>query len=350
MARRTLLLAAALAAALMAGAVPAAGAYREVDRWGSLGRGPGEFGSGVLGGGSTRQYDDPAGIAVDRDGTILVVDPSNNRVQRFTSQGRFIHAFGRRGHDKGNIRRVVLRDRFFQPEGIAVDPAGFVYVADTGNERVMKLTRRGGFVKRIGHHGSYPGEFVAPWAVAAGAGALFVIDQGNYRVSRHSLGGAFRGTFGRFGRGAGQFVTPYGIAVGPGGRVYVTDHIRNVVMVFTTGGRLLAEFGSPGTGRGQFLRPAGVAVGPDGTVFVADRCNRRVQRFGADGAFIESFGRGALRTPTFLAVDRRGDVFVSDHHRVVRFSAAASSAAQPPRAAHHDGVDIQCRHVAEQGG
>jgi DNA-binding beta-propeller fold protein YncE len=166
-------------------------------------------------------------------------------------------------------------------------------------------------------------------------------------VHRRSTGGGYRGAFGHFGRGPGEFVTPYGIATTPAGdRVYVTDHIRHVVMLFSGSGRLLGEFGGEGIGRGQFLRPAGVAVGPDGTVFVADRCNRRVQRFSAEGQFIESFGHGSLDTPTFLTVDRGGDVFVSDHHRVVRFSPAAGASAGS-RAASHDGVDIQCRHVRE---
>jgi len=334
-------------AGLAVTAAPAAARFEVAATWGREGSGAGEFGTGILGGGANRQYDDPAGIAVARNGTILVVDTSNNRVQRFTAGGRYLGKFGRRGLDKGFVK-VRLTNRYFQPEGIAVDRAGAIYVADSGNDRVMKFNSRGRFRKRLGKHGSYPGEYVQPWGIAVGGGRLFVVDQGNYRVQRWSLGGRRRGAFGAFAHSAGGFVTPYGVAVTPNGdRVYVTDLIRNVVMAFSASGGLLAEWGGAGRGAGKFLKPAGVALGADGSVFVADRCNHRVQRFTADGAYLESFGRGALGSPTFLALDRGGNVYVSDYHRVVKFAPGGASGA---RAAHHNGIDIACRHVAELNG
>jgi DNA-binding beta-propeller fold protein YncE len=320
--------------------------------WGSEGRAPGQFGTGVLGGGALRQYDDPAGIAVARDGTILVVDTSNNRVQRFTPTGRYLGQFGRRGQDKGFIR-IRLTDRMFQPEGLAVDPAGAIYLADAGNDRVMKYSPAGRFRARLGKHGSYAAQYVQPWGIAVGAGRVFVADQGNYRIQRWTASGHSRGAFGRFGRDRGGLVTPYGVATSPrGDRVYVSDIVRHTVTVFSPGGRVLGQWGAPGIGAGEFLKPAGIAVGRDGTVYVADRCNRRVQRFDASGRYLEEFGAGVLDTPTFVAVDGARNVYVSDHHRVLRFSqvTTATRGAAPVRAAHHDRVDILCRDVAEYEG
>jgi tripartite motif-containing protein 71 len=340
-------LAAAGALAVLVAASPAPAAYRYVDSFGRLGKGPGEFGSGILGATANRQWDDPAGIAIARNGTILVVDPSNNRVQRFTPEGRFLGRFGKRGHDKG-FTKVRLTDRLFQPEGIAVDPAGAIYVADAGNDRVMKFNSRGRFRKRLAKTGSFPGDVVQPWGIAVGGGRVFVADQGNYEIDVFGTGGGFRGSFGSFGRGPGQFVTPSGVAATPGGdRVYVTDIIRHRVIMFGGDGRLLGEFGAPGTGPGQFLKPTGVALGADGSVFVTDRCNRRVEHFTPDGKFIEAFGAPELATPTFLATDSTGTVWVGDYHRVARFGLAG---AIPARAAHHNDIDIQCRHVAEMNG
>ena len=328
----------------LAAAPASASAWVVEASWGQLGKGSGDFGSGVLGHGSLRQWDSPGGVAIARDGTLVVVDVSNNRFQRFTRDGRFLGAFGRRAQDKG-FTTPRLVNRFFQPEGVDVDSSGAVYVVDAGNDRVMKHRRRGGFLARLGYHGSRRGQLVQPWDVAVGRREAYVIDQGNYQIDRFSRDGHHRGSFGRFGRRPGEFVTPYGIALDLSERVlYVTDHIKHEVMVFGVRGGLVATFGGPGVGRGQFLKPAGVAVGPDGTVFVADRCNRRIQRFTADGRYIESLGRGALATPTFLTVDRTGDVFVADHHRVVRFGQGGGLAV---RRATHNGVDIQCRHVAE---
>jgi DNA-binding beta-propeller fold protein YncE len=348
---RALLAAAAAVTVLGVAAGPATAAYVPAGGWGKQGGGAGEFGSGVLGGGADRQYDDPAGIAIAGDGSVLVVDPSNNRVERFTTAGRFLGAFGRRGHDKGSFE-VILTDRFFQPEGIAVDPTGAIYVSDSGNDRVMKFSAGGRFRKRLTKTGSFPGEVVQPWGIAIAGGAVAVADQGNYQIDRFATGGGFRGSFSSFGRSRGKLVTPYGVAATPrGDRIYVADLIRHVVIVFDGRGRVVSEFGGPGVGPGQFLKPAGVALGRDGSVFVADRCNHRVQHFSAAGKWVETFGEGALEAPTFLTVDRGGTVYVSDYHRVAKFTPGSAARGAPRgRSASHNGVDVWCRGVAEMNG
>lgn len=343
------LLVASLATLALLPVSRAQAAYAPAGGWGSLGVGPGQFGSGVLGGGANRQYDDPAGIAVAGD-TVYVVDTSNNRVQRFTRSGRYLGRFGYRAHDKGSIR-VILPLGFFQPEGIALGPGG-LYIADTGNDRVIVRRPTGGFVRRISHHGSRRGQFVQPWGIAVGGGRVFVTDQGNYRISRFTTGGRYLGSFSSFGRGAGQVVTPYGVATN-GRTVYVTDLIRNRLIIFSASGRLLGEIGGPGTGAGEFRRPAGVALGPDGSVFVAERCGKRVQRFSPSGQPLEIFGKGTLSAPTFLAVDRDGDVFVSDYHRVVRFArrgALRRTTPPPAEAASHHAADVWCRRIESVDG
>ncbi|MDX6672174.1 MAG: hypothetical protein QOI91_2537 [Solirubrobacteraceae bacterium] len=334
-------------------AAPSFGAYVHLYSFGREGKAPGQFGSGILGGGAGKQWDNPGGIGIAPNGDVLVVDVSNNRVQRFTRQGRFLSKFGSRGRDAGYVQ-FKLTDKFFIPEGLAVDGAGNIYVADGGNDRVMKFNPRGRFQWRYTRTGSFPGEVVQPWGVALGGGNIFVSDQGNYEIDRFGIatGGRWRGAFGSFGRQPGQFVHPYGVAATPGGEVvWVADYIRNKVIAYTGRGAFLSEFGASGRGRGEFLKPAGIARGPDGTLFVADRCNWRVQHFTADGQFIESFGEGSLASPTFLAVDRTGRVFVSDYHRVAVYGPSGSTRARTPaRAAHHNGIDIYCRHVGPNYG
>jgi DNA-binding beta-propeller fold protein YncE len=355
--RRKLLGATVAVLVALGAASSASAAYQYAGRFGHEGQGPGEFGGGILGAGANRQYDDPGGIAAASDGTVLVVDPSNSRVERFKSSGAYVSSFGSRGHDKG-WTRVALTTRFFQPEGIALDPAGHIYVIDTGNDRIMKFNSRGRFLKRLAKTGSFPGEVVQPWGGAIGGGKLFVADQGNYEIDTMTTSGGAKRSFGRFGRGPGEFVTPGGVAATPSGdRVYVADIIRHKVLMFDGSGKFLDEFGSPGVGPGQFLKPTGVTVGIDGSVFVSDRCNWRVERFTATGEFIESFGHENLASPTFLVQDRTGTLYVSDFHRVVKFSPSASAARRATattspraRAAHHNDIDIQCRHVAEMNG
>jgi DNA-binding beta-propeller fold protein YncE len=344
--RRAALVAAALCALGLAG--PASAAYRKVDSWGHLGRGAGEFGSGVLGGGANRQYDDPAGIALARDGDVFVVDTSNNRVEQFSPGGAFRGQFGSRGRDNGAINRVIMQGRFYQPAGLAIGSNGLAYVIDAGNDRVMVHAQGGAFVRRIGYHGSKRAEWVQPWGATTFGDTLYVVDQGNYRVQRWSLDGAFLGAWGRFGRKRGQFVTPYDVALAPGGdRVYVTDAIRRKVIVFSPTGSLIGEFGRSGKSSSRFLKPTGVAVARDGTVFVADRCNRRIAHFSADGHFIETFGGSTLQTPTFIAVDDNNRVYVSDYRRVVVFAPTSALArpSSPARATQRSGFDVACTGI-----
>jgi tripartite motif-containing protein 71 len=333
----------ATAACALALAPASPAAYRHVRTWGRPGSGAGEFGTGVLGGGANRQYDDPAGIAIAGD-SVFVVDTSNNRVQEFSPTGAFRNAFGRRGRDNGAIRRVIRRGRFFQPAGIAIG-RGQLFVIDAGNDRVMVHSSGGGFLRRIGYHGSRAGQWVQPWGAATSGDVLYVVDQGNYRIQRWSLEGNLLGAWGVFGRNHGQFVTPYGIAVSPAGdRVYVTDAIRRKVLIFDPAGTFLGEFGRSGRRGGRFLKPTGIAVGGDGTVFVADRCRKRIVRFNGAGRFIESFGGRSLRAPTFLDVDDAGTVYVSDRRRVVVFAPRPRHLEAPVQAT-ADGFDVACTGI-----
>jgi DNA-binding beta-propeller fold protein YncE len=339
---------------LLLAAAPAPAVYTYAGQFGSLGTGNGQFGRGILGAGSERQWDDPAGIAVQPNGNLVVVDVSNNRVQRFSADGRFLGKFGFRGHDQGFVRIRMVR-QMFQPEGVATDRAGNIYLADSGNDRIMKYTPTGRWLRRLLRTGSFPSQAVQPWGVAVGGTTVFTTDQGNYEVDKMGVNGGWRGAFGSFGRTPGQFVTPYGIAATPSGNlVYVTDLIRHKILIFNgSSGLFLAEFGRAGDGPGEFLKPAGITIGADGTLFVADRCNWRIQRFTADGRFLESFGEGRLASPTFLAQNPNGDIYVSDYHRVVRFSPRAGlrrASAPPARAAHHNDIDVVCRRVAEMNG
>jgi len=349
-------LAPAVAAALLAGlivtAAAAPAAPHLVTRWGSEGTAPGQFGRGnELSRQSGRQFDDPAGIAVDRKNRVLVADPSNNRVERYTRDGRYLNKFGRLGYTFS--MRGALAKRLYVPQGVAVDYKGNYFVVDNGNDRVMKYNSRWRLKRRIAERGAFPGQVLSAEGIATSRRFVYVVDQGSYRVERFSLAGRYRGSFGTFGRNAGQFVYPYGVAVDPKGKtVYVADQIRDKVLIFGATGKFFGEFGAPGQGPGEFLHPTGVAVAPDSSVYVSDRCNQRIEHFTAAGEFIEQFGHGITEAPTFLTFDRDGNLYVADYHRVVKFGLGAGAASATPiaGAAHHNGVDIICRHVAEQLG
>jgi tripartite motif-containing protein 71 len=319
-------LTAALTVLLAVAAVPAGlGGYAKQRSWGGAGAGSGEFGNGrVPPQFGNRLFNSVGGIAT-RSGHVWVSDPSNSRVQRFSASGRFESKFGRLGFDHGDPGRVEAKNGFILPEGVAVDSGGRVYVVDNRNDRVMKLTSSGHFLKRIGRRGSLPGTLISPWGIAVKGSTVYVVDQGNYRIARFSTSGAARGSFGTKGTQTGQLVAPYGVAVANDGTVLVTENVRDIVLRYSASGRYLGYFGGTGTGRGLLREPTGIAVRKDGTVLVADCANRRVNRYTAAGAFIESFGRGSLANPTFLAVDSTNNVYVSDNRKVVKFAPTGSS-------------------------
>jgi tripartite motif-containing protein 71 len=318
---------AVLTAALALALAPAAGAgMKEGGSWGSEGSGNGQFGTGQEAQGGNRQFNSPGGITVS-GGHVLVADTSNNRIERFGPTGVFQSKFGAAGFnfDPGSKQLGSSRRGFLLPQGIATDSSGNVFIADNRNDRLVKWSAGGRFLKRITRRGSIGSQTTSPWGVAVAGSTVYVVDQGNFKIKRFSTGGAFRGAFGSFGLGRAGLRAPYGVAADRKGDVYVSDTIRDQVLKFTSGGRLQAVFGSPGSGPGQFDQPAGLALDAKGNLLVADCANQRIQRLSPSGSHLDTFGVGSLQDPTFVASGPGGHVYVSDFRRVVRFDPTSQS-------------------------
>jgi DNA-binding beta-propeller fold protein YncE len=136
--------------------------------------------------GSVPYLSQPEGLAIDQRGTsaqkwMYLVDTGKNRVVKVGTGGQYLGSWGSGGTDPG---------RFQQPHGIAVDGSGSVYVADTGNNRIQKFGPRGQYLTAWGAQGPNPGQFDAPAAVAVGGlGNVFVADRGNKRIEKFSPSG-----------------------------------------------------------------------------------------------------------------------------------------------------------------
>jgi DNA-binding beta-propeller fold protein YncE len=209
--------------------------------------------------------------------------------------------------------------RLSYPHGIAVDTAGTIFVADSGNNRIVAGNTSGdGFswgsfcnltteAKEgcMDPDGTGPlplgaGQFNEPWGVAVDAtrGWVYVADTWNHRIQAFDTTGQFLGQWGDgilvdadFAPG-GRPDTPYGfygprgVAVDNEGRVYVTDTGNERVLIYEVvevNGQLqvsyLSQIGTMGPDLGQFLEPVGIAVDATGWVYVADTLNGRVQVF-----------------------------------------------------------------------
>jgi sugar lactone lactonase YvrE len=196
------------------------------------------------------QFDNPHGLAVDSAGNIFVADTGNGRIEKFSPNGTYITSIGTKGTGHGQL---------IDPNGVAVDRAGNIYVAEIGSEhRIQKL--------------GPDGTFIAQWAP---------------------------GLYG-----------PRKIAIGPDDSIYVVDSGRNRIVKFSPDGQVLATWGSDGSGDGQFRGVSSVAVdSATNRVYVADPLNSRIQVFDSDGKFLAKWSVpewGQSHGYEDLAIDAHG--------------------------------------------
>jgi DNA-binding beta-propeller fold protein YncE len=214
------------------------------------------------------QLEAPAGIAVGRDGTVLVADTGNGRVALFDARGRFL-----RNWSRGGAASPWLLD---DPRGIAVDPSGArVAVADTGHDRVLLFARDGRLQAEHGGPGHEAGRFAGPVGVAfARDGSLHVADAANRRLQRFDAALAVTGEWPADSWSAAD--RPY-LAVTAAGAVYASDPAGGRVLAYAATGDLagaLAVADPPGRPR---WRPAGLALDEGrGELLVADPAGARL--------------------------------------------------------------------------
>jgi DNA-binding beta-propeller fold protein YncE len=211
-------------------------------------------------------FEAPIGIAIGRDGEVLVADATLRRVVRLDRDGKPLGAFGER----------VLR----RPTGIARDPArGLVFVADTHAHDIKVFDDDGRLIDTVGHRGDGPGEFNYPTHLSFARGRLYVTDNLNARIQVLFATGEVALRFGERGLFVGNLVRPKGVATDDEGNIYVVESLYDTLLVFDPEGRLLLSIGGTGSGVGKFFLPAGVWVDARNRVFVADMFNGRVVVF-----------------------------------------------------------------------
>ncbi|MFF1724315.1 NHL domain-containing protein [Streptomyces sviceus] len=255
------------------------------------------------------QLNRPYGVAVDSAGTVYFSDFNNHRVRKVATDGKIstVAGTGVAGFSGDNGPAVSAQLNY--PREIAVDSAGAVYIADTNNHRVRKITADGKI------------------STVAGTGAAaFGGDDGPATVARLNL--------------------PLGVAVDSTGVLYIADHSNHRVRKVTAEGKISTIAGAGAAGfRGdggaavaaQLNCPYAVAVDEAGDLYIADAANHRVRKVTADGKIGTVAGTGAagfggdggpaasarLNTPVRVVVDSSGDLYIADHgnHRVRKVTA-----------------------------
>ncbi len=280
----------------------AAGAFE--NQWGSFGGGHGQF--GPIG-----------GIATDPAGNVYVVDSSHDRIEKFSATGTFIKAWGRQGDEVGQFNFGSSQDFTKPPGGGIAVTASYVFVADSGNNRIERFNLEGGEGTAWGTKGAEPGQLQYPRGVAANASEVLVSDDDNHRIEEFNTEGAFEASTGTNGTGAGEFGFPYGVALDAAGDVYVADDINHRIVKLSPQLTFLGAWGGFGTKPGQLAFPRALASDPAGDTYVADTANDRIEVFDPSGNYLRTIGvsargPGQLTAPKGLAVDPTGRLLVAD--------------------------------------
>lgn len=294
---------------------------------------------------ASASFDNPAGIAAQPDGGLLVTDASSQLVRTVSATGDVSTLAG--GGPAGSVDGLGSAASFRTLGGIARDAQGNAYVAETGGHRIRQITPVGQVrtVAGNGVAGSLDGDLASatlnsPGGVAVGAnGELYVVELVGNVVRRVSLSDRVTTFAGSGARGNADgtalnasFRNPYGIAIDKAGNLYIADTTNNLIRKITPAGVVSTLAGSvlagaeDGTGASaSFFSPFGVAVDGDGNVFVADADNHLLRMVtpkgvvstlaGQPGVAGRADGRGAaaqFSRPFGVAVGADGALYVAD--------------------------------------
>jgi uncharacterized protein (TIGR03437 family) len=302
------------------------------------------------------QLNAPAGVAVSRFGVIYISDTQNQRVRATSTVGGYaLVTLAGNGTPGFNGEIILPRDaQLNRPFGVAADDAGNWYVADTANNRVRKVQPGGNLFTIAGNgNASYYGDggqgtkasVNQPGGVAADAlGNVYIADTLDNAIRKVTPDGvittlAGTGTPGYSGDGGpanvARLTQPRGVAVDASGNVYVADSGNNQVRKID----MLGTITTVDTG-GSLSDPRGVAVDRVGNLYIADTGNRVVRRVSPDALVTAIAGNGTccysgdgglaldaqLNQPWGVAVDANGNVYVADPaNNAVRMLAPVSA-------------------------
>ena len=302
-------------------------------------------GSGVAGStddvGTSAEFYKPHDIVVDPSGNIYVADTSNHRIRKITPSGVVTTLAG---SGVGSTDGTGTDATFNSPDGLAIDSSGNIYVADTGNHRIRKITPSGVVTTFAGSAAGYANgvgtaaQFAYPEDIAIDTvGNVFVSDSNNHRIRKITPSGVvttFAGSAAGYANGVGtaaQFQYPRGIAIDTSGNLYVADDQDYRIRKISPGGTVTTLAGSgtsgyaDGTGAGaMFNGPHGIAVDSSGMIYVIESSNNRIRMITQTGVvttlagsggygYLDGTGTSAMFNFAHgIAVDSFGVIYIAD--------------------------------------
>lgn len=318
-------------------------------------------GTGIAGSldglGSLATFANPSAVAVDSTGNVFVADTGNQVIRKITTDGMvstFAGQVGQWGYRDGPAGSAM----FYEPVGLVIDPIGNLYVADSGNSRIRKITPLGEVSTYAGSGGDsiHPADFVdgpALLAILGGPlgltlddlGNLYVAATNNSLIRKISPAGQATTIAGVLsidssayapcstGGSCATFRGPGSIARDKSGNLYVADTLNQTIRKVTPAGEVstLAGSGVQGFADGagasaQFDSPFGLVVDSKGNLYISDQNNSVIRKITQDGNVSTVAGQagvsgntqgpGAQATfhlPSGLAIDKDDTLYVADY-------------------------------------
>ncbi|MEI0485268.1 6-bladed beta-propeller [Brachyspira intermedia] len=227
-----------------------------------------------------KNINQPIQIKVMTDGSLYVLDYSDSSLKKFDINGRLIGkiAHGKRLEKQQTswwrnllqfVAKVYPYEKLENPRGFDIDSNGYIYIANTKKDKILKYDSNHNYITNIGVTG----------------------------VSN------------------GQLLGPSSVAVDKEGNIYVSDTGNNRIVVFDVEGNFLYSFGKLGENNGEFFSPAGIAVN-DQYIYVADMGNKRIQQFDLSGNYIQTIKHNLFNEPRGLSFARDGNLYIADGSKV----------------------------------
>ena len=309
----------------------------------------GLFGS-TNGLGANARFSSPYGVATDSAGNIYVADSGNSMIRKITPNGLVTTVAGKAGQS-GNTNGSTTNARFSYPQGLVVDSSGNIYVADSEDQTIRKITLAG-VVSTFAGMPNFSGftdgasnvaRFFLPAGIALdSSNNVYVADSQNNTIRKITPAGVVS-TIAGTARASGNvdgftnkalFNFPTGIALDASNNVYVADSFNSSIRKITPSG-LVSTFAGSKTGlvgavdgftnNARFFQPTALTVDKSGNLYVADSGNQQIRMItpaglvttlaGSVNGLGSTDGAGALarfNRPQGIAVDAAGDIYVAD--------------------------------------